>query len=130
MDRGIARRQGRRADRAEELSPRARVTATTSIRPAPSGAFVEMPLSGGHGAKCPCPRLKLPAVDHGRAAEGYARRRADVALPDAAIIELDAHAIGRIDSALVARIDPDTAVGRAPVGPGPIGLTRFRREVH
>jgi hypothetical protein len=39
--------------------------------------------------------LKLPAVDHGRAAEHHGRR-ADVALPDAAIIELNAHAIGRI----------------------------------
>jgi hypothetical protein len=85
----------------------------------------------GTARSAPCPRLKLPAaVDHGRAAERYTRRRADVALPDAAIIELNAHAIGRIDSALVARIDPDSAEGRGPVGPGTVGLARFRREVH
>ena len=67
------------------------------------------------------PTLKLPAVDHWRAAEHYGPRRADVALPDAAIIELNADAIGRIDSALAARINPDSAVGRAPVRPGPVG---------
>jgi hypothetical protein len=85
---------------------------------------------GGHGAIRRCPPLKLSAVDDWRAAEHHGRRRADVALPDAAIIELNADAIGRIDSALAARINPDSAVGRVPVGPGLVGLTRFRREVH
>jgi len=60
----------------------------------------------GHGAIRRYPPLKLPAVDDRRAAEHHGRRRADVALPDAAIIELNAHAIGRIDSALAARINP------------------------
>ena len=46
------------------------------------------------------PTLNLPAVDHGGAAERHARRRADVALPDATIVELNAQAIGRIDGAL------------------------------
>src|SRR5258708_3772067 len=73
--------------------------------------------SGGHGAIRRCPPLKLSAVDHWCAAEYHGRRRADVTLPDATIIELNAHAIGRIDSALVARINPDSAIGRAPVGP-------------
>ena len=59
----------------------------------PQGCFRRNDPRGGHGAKCPCPRLKLPAVDYGRAAECHVRRRADVALPDAAIIELNAHAI-------------------------------------
>ena len=78
----------------------------------------------------PVSTLNLPAVDYGRAAERHARRWAYVALPDATIIELNAQAIGRKDGALVARIDPDSAVGRAPVGPSPVGLARFRREVH
>jgi len=50
----------------------------------------------------------------------YDGRRQDLALPDAAIIELNTHAVGRIDSALAARIDPDPAGGRVPVGPSPI----------
>jgi hypothetical protein len=79
--------------------------------------------------RSPLPILELPAVDHRRAAE-HDGRRADVALPDAAVIELNAHAIGRIDSAFAARIDPDSAVRRVPVGPRPVRLTRFRREVH
>src|SRR5258706_13858317 len=81
----------------------------TSLRAEVRFAFVCA--SGGHGAIRRCPPLKLPAVDHWRAPEHHGRRRADVALPDAAIIELNAHAIGRIDCALAARINPDSAVG-------------------
>src|SRR5271168_2785468 len=91
--------------------------------------FVFVDANGGHGAVRRCPPLKLFTVHHWRAANRHRRRRADVALPDAAIIELNAHAVGRIDRALVTRIDPYSAVGRVPVARGMVGLTGFRRQV-
>jgi len=54
-------------------------------------------------------RRRDPGSGTGAAAIGAfrARRRPDVTLPDATIIELNTHAIGRIDSALVARVDDE-----------------------
>src|SRR5262249_18440718 len=62
---------------------------------------------------------------HRRPAIAHAYRRAHIALPDGAVVELEGHAVGRIDRADVPVVGPDPAVRREGVGPGARGLAEF-----
>jgi hypothetical protein len=57
------------------------------------------------------------------------RRRPEVSLPDPAVVELNPYSIRRIDSALVARVDPDPAVRRSHIGPGAVGLSGLGHQI-
>src|ERR1700760_522973 len=60
---------------------------------------------------------------------GRRRRRPEVSLPDPAVVELNPHSVGRIDGALVTRVDPDPAGRRSPIGPGAEGFSGFGHKV-
>src|SRR5215471_5002066 len=65
---------------------------------------------------------KLPPPSRRRTAHN--NRRADVTLPDSPVVELDTHAVRRIDGTHVTSIDPNPAGGRVEVGPGPERVAR------
>jgi len=57
------------------------------------------------------------------------RRRSQIALPDRSVIELNDHAVRRIDGALAPGIDPDPGRRREPVGPCAGGLAGFVEQI-
>src|ERR1700761_9406240 len=56
-------------------------------------------------------------------------RRPEVSLPDPAVVELNPHSVGRIDGALVTRVDPDPAGRRSHIWPGAEGFSGLSDEV-
>jgi hypothetical protein len=56
-------------------------------------------------------------------------RGSDVALPDCSVVELDRHAVRRIDGAHVPVIGPDLGERRKRIGPGTGRLTGFVDEI-
>ena len=60
---------------------------------------------------------------------GWRRRWAQIARPDSSVVELDGHAIRRIDGALVPGVDPDPRRRRKPVRPCAGGLTGFVEKI-
>jgi len=57
------------------------------------------------------------------------RRWTQIARPDRSVVELDDHAIRRIDGALVPGVDPDPRRRRKQVRPCPGGLTGFVEKI-
>src|SRR5882757_7118447 len=80
------------------------------------------------------PRLASCASPDERCLSSHAnhpeRGRSHIALPDGSVIELDRHAVGRIDGAHVPVIGPDLGRRRSRIGPGTGRLTGFVDEIY
>src|SRR6202035_490729 len=93
----------------------------------------------GERARNPYPRLEVmdsgPATARSPAPANPRRRRwrrrgwSEIALPDRAAVEMNGHAVGRIDRALGPGVDPDPACRREPVGPGAHGLAGLVEQI-
>jgi hypothetical protein len=83
-----------------------------------------------HLAKLKTSYLSLSCPNNPGSPPDTARRWPEVALPDPTVVELNPHSVGRIDGALVSRVDPDPAVRRSQIGPRTVRFSGLSHKIH